>query len=237
MPNFNLIWPSGLTNGVDTLDETELERLDLEHTKAPNFTDGSTHAPTAKVAVGGAGIGGNLPANENWQYGADSGSKRTFTRTYPPTPVTRLEAGGSITARGFLLGGASGNLGSFMIPIPDNCVITKVRAYVRIATGHGSVPTLGPGLSLQSIPTATAVLTDTLHSADPIRMSVPGTVVAYEAGGAVQFWDYTPNQNATFDRSVRWLVATLTDESGGGAQAGNIFTGVDVTYTQTEARP
>jgi hypothetical protein len=51
------------------------------------------------------------------------------------------------------------------------------------------------------------------------------------------FWDYTPDQNNLITRSTHHVVAVLYDEAGGGAIAGNVFWGYEVTYTQTEDRP
>lgn len=56
MSGFSKVFPSGLVDGVDSLTAAEMVALDDDHVKAPNFDDGDTKSPAAKVTVGGAGM-------------------------------------------------------------------------------------------------------------------------------------------------------------------------------------
>jgi hypothetical protein len=53
--NFTRVKPSGWAL-YDVLESALMNALDIDHTKAPNFDDGSTHAPSAPVIVNGAGM-------------------------------------------------------------------------------------------------------------------------------------------------------------------------------------
>ena len=63
-------------------------------------------------------------------------------------------------------------------------------------------------------------------------MVVPPSVATYENAGAIQSLLYTATQNNTAAaRGTQQFFLTVFDEAGGGALAGNIFYGFDLTYT------
>lgn len=241
MAHNSLVWPVAPTDGVSTLDSAKLVQLDQGQFKSINGDDGGTWAPSASVQVGGAGLGAYLPAKTDalpWPtFGADAGAIRTFKKAFLPTPANRLISG-TLTSGAWIQGnnGASGCF-SRKLDVPDGATITNVRMFVNIVTGHVSLPTLAPGLTVQRLkPGASATLTDVLDSADTtkdgktITYTLPGAVGTYNALGEV-FVDYPCNQNNVTDRNQYEFLLTVQDETGGGAITGNIFSGGIVTFT------
>jgi hypothetical protein len=237
MSNFSKVWPVGLTNAVSPIDHTELEQLDTNVSKTINATDGSTHAPSAKVTVGGAGIGGNLPTGEFWQFGADAGAKRTKTTGCPASPVARLFSAG-LSSGSFVQGGGAALAFTRAIEcVPDGATITLIEARVRIVNSHAALPTNYPRMTVQRVDHATGGLVTFLKNTDAgagvNETFAPANVAAYNALGNTGF-TYTPNQNNVVDKSLYTFLINVLDEDGGGAISGNIFISFKITYTLSQ---
>ena len=111
--NFERVWPSGL--GFKAIvSSLKLNQLDIDHAKAPNFADGSTHEPTGEVIVLGThGVRFNCPVNGHWT---------------PGTPIT-------VDGNGFsLIGGADLHIGDEATPS-----LLEVHALCALHLDAGSV--------------------------------------------------------------------------------------------------
>jgi hypothetical protein len=227
----------------EVLTSAQMNGLDIDHANAIDGAGGSAgtpYTPSTEIDINGAGLGFRLPIKSGtkpWPtFENDTGAKRTFKRRFPASPAARLSATMSITSGTFVQGDGTGFF-TTILDIPDGATITNVRLYVKIAVGHGSLPTKGPGVSVQRLqPGASATLGDVLEAADTtkdgktITLALPGTFGAYNALGE-QFVDYPCDQNNTTDRGQYVFAALAQDENGGGAISGNIFSGWEVTFT------
>lgn len=163
---------------------------------------------------------------------------RTITRVFAATPAARVFSGGGITSGSFIQGNASGTAFSTIIPVPHNATLNSVTAYVRIVNSHVSLPTNGPGMSIQKIDPTTQGLTTFLNGADAgdgleIKLALPANVGLYNGLG-VTSWTYTCNQNNTIDKTADYYLVAVYDESGGGASSGNIFSGFSMSFTLSD---
>lgn len=237
MAHNDLVWPSGIVDGVTTGDGAEFEKLDQNAFESVNGDKGGTWSPTGDpIVIGGEGLSRTFESATFDDFDADPGGKRTFVRTHAFTPYTRLYGSAVLAAFGIPQGDGSGSCVSTILLVPHGATVTKVRAFFKVASGHSTLPATGPGISIQRIkPSDTPVsLTTTLLSTDPALFTLPGTVVAYEDSGNTQFVDYVPDQNNVIDNEQYYYAITMIDEDGGGAQAGNLYYGYEVTYTLAE---
>lgn len=243
--SFSLIWPSGLTDHISTVDSAQLEQLDIDHANALDGLDGGAYTPTNPILVAGAGLGMNLPKTSGgvliWPtFGNDTSAKRTFKKRFPCTPYARLFAG-TLTSGSFIQGNID-TTSTAILDLPDGATITNIRMYVKIGSSHVSLPTLGPGLSVQRIqPGASATLSDVLNPGDSgdgkeITYALPGLVATYNAAGEV-FVDYACSQNNVAARDHYYFLVLIQDETGGGAHTGNIYSGFEVTFSLTKLTP
>jgi hypothetical protein len=231
-------WPCGLGNGVSNVDAYELERLDAGQFAAVNGDDGGTWNPTTPIRIGGAGTQITLAAGVYLPF-ADG--VRTFVRSLNPMPVNRMFGGASFDATevaGNVTGNGAGSGFQQSIPVPYGATLLNVRTYVQVTGGHATLPGIGPGLTILSVPIATLPTGETeLNSTDTISLALPANVGIYNALGFT-YWDYPCIQNNTsIDTSTKAIIAIMNDESGGGQMAGNIFYGFQITYTMTTFQP
>ena len=230
---FSRVKPAGFAVN-ERLTSAQLNALDVNQSNAIDGSSGGTYAPTAVITIAGAGINPTLKAASWPNFAADSSGTRTFTRTFTFAPVSRL-INGSVVFPAYVSGQAVGPVSSTRLAVPHNSTITLVKMWLLVATNHVSLPTLGPGLSIQRLTPRTGAITDYLNSLDtgsggPLRYTLPGTVAAYNAGAIVSF-SYAPNQNNVADRTQYDFLVSIVDEAGGGAIAGNLFQSMDVTFT------
>ena len=228
---FSRILPQGWSVN-QKLASAQMNQLDIDHAAAIDGAAGGTYTPSAVISIAGAGLSPTLKA-ATWPNFAADGGTRTFTRTFGFSPVTKL-INGTLIAPDYVSGQALGAVVASRLPVPHNCTITAIKMWFQ-ATIHVSLPTLGPGISIQRLTPRANVTTDYLNSADagsgtPLRYTLPGTVAAYNTAGMV-FLTYAPNQNNIADRTQYDFLLTVVDELGGGAIAGNVFQSMDVTFT------
>lgn len=226
----------------DKLTSAQMNSLDIDHARAIDGFGGSAgtpYAPSTEIDVNGAGLGFRLPIKSGtkpWPtFENDAASVRTFKKTVLPTPASRF-SGPSVTSGGWVQGDGAGWF-TRVIEVPDGATITNVRMFFKVVNSHVSLPTKGPGISVQRLqPGNSALLTDVLDSADTtgdgktITYALPGLVATYNAAGEV-FVDYPCNQKNVSDRGANLFLVLCQDENGGGAISGNIFSGLLVTFT------
>lgn len=236
---------SGWTDGVDAVTAADLILNDNQIIKAPNATDGSTHAPAAPVRINGQGIGGNLPVGEVLTYAADGGAKRTFQRYLGilERGAQRIYPGGSIVslpglAGPIIRGTAAGQVVGFWLDVRDGATLTNLVLVTQIVVGHGSLPTTFPQAVVQRVDLSTgAHTTVNLCSTGTQNFPTPGNVAAYEASGNWQFvWTFALDQNNVVAKNQYAYCVVITDESGGGAIPGNQWSSYKLTYTMPDTR-
>lgn len=83
--SFTLVWPSGLTDDLSTVDAAQLMKLDSDHVAAIDGVGGGTYAPSTKIVVGGEGI--------DHQYIADIAALKAVNTTSLPDGSIRFVTG------------------------------------------------------------------------------------------------------------------------------------------------
>lgn len=234
------IWPSGLVNGTSKIPHGDLENLDTNASKGVNGDDGGSWAPTNPVIIAGQGLQPTLAVGQYPNFLADAGSKRTYVRRQPFTPVARLFLGGLLTSGAIVQGQANGTVCTTLIQLPHNSTLTSVKVYIKVVGPHANAPGPAelPNITIQRLNAATGVLTDFCNAADPIFFTpAPGSGVAWDAGGAIQSWTYTCNQKNVVDRTLYHFLVAIIDETGLNKVAGNLYYGFEYTFTLPDLEP
>jgi len=144
MANFPRVKPAGwAANEIYTA--TQANTLDIDHTKAPNFDDGSAHAPAADIEITGPN-GLELQGNLRLKY-----ASRSITRAQPlmaqdlgPGPDYAWTFGD----RAILNQTAAGDGDDITITLdnlPDGQVLTAVEIIIKPFAGHSITPVDNPG--------------------------------------------------------------------------------------------
>jgi len=109
--------------------------------------------------------------------------------------------------------------------------LDKVTLKFKIPVGHGALPAVLPKLSVARGDMSGVAAT--LNSGDAgsgLVIASNASVAAYEAGGAVQAFTYTCNQNALIDTALYFYALAIFDESGANAIAANLFYGATLSW-------
>lgn len=145
-------------------------------------------------------------------------------------------SGFSLNASGLgLTGGATGATQFFPLPaLWQGATITTLKLLFTPYTGHSSLPASNISASLR-------YYTPNLGGTPLLgTLGSPGTY------SPVSLADYTNGQyksltipcgSPTIDRGANCYVLSLTDESGSGSVAGNVFNALEVTYSISDTRP
>lgn len=248
MAHFDEVWPSGLIDGLSTIDETELEQLDSDHAKAINGDEGGTWSPNSPIIIGGgSGAGGlalSLAASGDtpfdWpSFDAEAGGFRTrkvacaVSTAYKATNFAPASAG-------YQQSSATG--GSFDVELDqvhDGATLESITLFFRIMGTHSGLPAVFPALSCVRVDitgTGAGVALNSGDSGSGLAISAAGSVVAYEAGKATQSFKFVCNQNNVIDHTIHRLIATVIEESGANSVSGNIFLGLQLEYRATDMR-
>lgn len=248
MAHFDEVWPSGLSDGLSTIDTAELEQLDADHAKAINGDGGGSYAPSSPIIIGGGSGAGGLSfslaasgdAPFDWpSFDAEVGGYRT-RRVASPVSTTYKSTNFSPAAAGYQQSSATG--GSFSAEIDevhDNATLESVTLFFRIMGTHSGLPAVFPTLSIARLDitgTGTGVTLNSGDAGSGLAISAAGSVVAYEDGKVTQSFKYVCNQNNVLNRSIHRLIAAVVEESGANSVSGNIFLGLQLEYRATDMR-
>ena len=207
---------------------TQVNTIDADLSKAVDGAAGGSYAPTVALTVAGQGLQMTLAtAPSMWMQFAEG--TRSITRSFASQPVSFLSGGAGLGASGYV-GGNGGGIFIRLLEVPNNATVVSLKLYFKIVIGHLTMPAVGPSIQLQRFTSSTALPVNLVPAA--ISMTLPLLVATYESGGAIQSLLYTATQNNTAAaRGTQQFFLTVFDEAGGGALAGNIFYGFDLTYT------
>ncbi len=176
-----------LTWGVgDVVTSAQLNKLDLDHVKSPNFDDGgATYNPVALIQVGGAGIQFNTQVLV---------SSRSITRVDASTPTT-ASATWDLSADGTLFQVADAAGKTFHpLRLPHGQELTSVTMRVIGGPGHAGLPAQMPALELVSmnLSNITAVIGTAIDGS--------ASVVTYEAAHDITIGGLTETVDLTTKR-------------------------------------
>ena len=208
---------------------TQVNTIDSDLSKAVDGAAGGSYAPTVALTVAGQGLQMTLgTAPSTWMQFAEG--TRSITRSFASQPVSS-STGAGLGASGFIGGNGAGGIFIRLLDVPNNATVVSLKLYFKIVTGHLTMPAAGPGISLTRLTNSTGAVV-TLAPVTPLYMALPALVATYESGGAIQSLLYTATQNNTAAaRGTQQYFLSVVDEAGGGALAGNLFYGFDLTYT------
>lgn len=212
---FALVWPSGLTDHLSTLDAAQLMQLDSNLSKALDGADGGTYSLASQLRLTSSGYSRGRMV-----------SPATPFKSTNFAPNSQGYQQSSASAATFELS-AGVDLALF-----DGATITGIVLYFRIIGTHGALPTF-PTMSCARLDRSGGVGAVSMNSGDSgsgLAISSAGTVVAYENGHAVQSFTYTVDQNGLIDASVHDVLITIVDESGVNFQSGNLYCGFKILY-------
>jgi len=232
MANFPRVKPAGwAANEIYTA--TQANTLDIDHTKAPNFDDGSAHAPAADIEITGPN-GLELQGNLRLKY-----ASRQIVRSQPLI-VGQLGGVGTEfywASNRIYIGQATtgSSLSWSLTDIPDGAILDSVRMSMTGAAGHSNDPVTGGGTPIV-MPVLT-VVRQPLTGASATEVLISGSIsnpttgkAAYEA---FHSWSVTGIAH-TIDRTANRYFAVLEGESGAGFLANAFFYGLTTTCTMTE---
>lgn len=223
MPGFARIWPSGLVDGVSTIDASELVQLDIDHMKAPNFVDGDTKAPSAPVVVGGAGM--TIAVTDPPTFVV----AKILTVTRPPV-IAHLGSGWAASSFPGLSGPATNAVTALALNgMVDGATLTTIDVLFSVAT-VAHTPANFP--SLEVVRQELTVGIDPVATQLDLSTSPNQAAGAYAgSNGSLQLLRYTANQNNVIDNSKYLYYLKLTDEWGSSSVSGNLYVGVKLGYT------
>lgn len=172
MANFTRVKPSGWALN-EALTSAQMNALDIDHTKAPNADDGSTHTPAAPIIINGQGIevggaSGGITLTET--TGAPSRVQLTSRNVVRNQSLAGMPDGASFTDWGFggggfdpawkqlTIPGAAVPLFLFLDNLADGNELDEVIVSIEPGTGHGGLPATLPQITLQSIEQSTNVV-------------------------------------------------------------------------------
>lgn len=201
-------------------------------TTVASLTCSGTAAMGSLNCIGGAILGGATVAS-NFTMTSTNKVKlasRSITRmlSAPFVPFSAPYVGsfnGFIIVPSWAANSTNPCLGHFPLSLPDGAVVTRVRVYIRPASGHVVLPAGMPTVALMyktlpGSPTAGEIGFQAFDS------SANGA--AYDQQHAV-----TATGSLTIDRTTTMYVIGFLSEGGANAIAGTLVEGADVTFTTT----
>ena len=244
---FSLIWPSGLTDGISTVDAAELEQLDTDHAAAIDGTNGGTYAPSTALTIGGAGVfasgtgffrtvaGGRIILGDN-DYptlgGAHSGASQVRARSFGFAAATEAHfiSLGTTIPQTFALQGQNSVAGvaDLELPVLNGGTLEQLDVTFAIVNGHGALPTSLPAFWILKQNAATGVIT-----VIATHVLTAGSVVAYEALTSYSF----TGLSEVIDRTTYCYFVRVRDESGTNAIVGNAYLVAKTTQAIADLRP
>ena len=118
----------------------------------------------------------------------------------------------------------------------NGATLASVTATFYVSGAYTSLPATYPkiGVRRRDASTGSGV---SLRTAGDAFFPTPANTTAWIAGGAVQTWTYTCDQNNVIDRTAYDYLITITDASGGtGTSISNTYVGVALTFTVADMR-
>lgn len=231
MANFSLL-RANLAAWVGAVLSSEFWAFDERISKTINASEGSTHAPTSPIVIGGDGIevtGPGVFSDLQATLAEISGAVKvemagTAKLTYELRSIIReqsiCDGHGNSWSMGNTSGGGSrpvwaadSNSTSYLwirLRLPVGATLLTVRAYLEPAPGHAAVPATVPHVCVFSSPLGSAVAT-AVGTAAP---AFSGTLAEYHAGyQAIAVQSVVIAADTTY-----WL--RVKNESGADALAG-----------------
>jgi hypothetical protein len=212
---FALIWPSGLTDHISTVDSTQLEQLDEDHANALDGKNGGTYSLASQLRLTSSGYSrGRMVAPVAFKSTSFSPNSQAYQQA--------SAFGGNFSS---LLGG---DLALF-----DGATITGIVLYFRIIGTHSALPATFPKLTCARLDRTGGVGAVSMNTGDAgsgLPISAAVTVGAYENSHNVQSFTYTVDQNGLIDASIHDVLVEVFDEDGANAQSGNLYCGFKLLY-------
>lgn len=234
------IKPAGWST-AEKLTSAQQSQLDINISESlDKTTAGDTIAGTVNFS-GAGNVAANIAASVKsttaggFQHAGGSSDWTTFsanrsvTRIESPVRSYKQSNMSANTVGHFVATAANGSWQMHFDYVHDGSTISSIVFYFKIATGHGGLPAVFPKVSVARVDLTVGTGGVTLNSTDAgggLAVSAAGSVVAYEAGGAIQSFTYTCDQNNVVDRSKYvYLVTLVADENGANSQGGNSWVG------------
>jgi hypothetical protein len=137
-------WATG-----EVLTTTQMNQLDLDHSRAVDGNAGGTYTPSAAIIINGSGIefagysGANIVA-------AIPGRSSSYRLEVPLRPSGEIPADWTWSDSGWWAHDATTNNNfAFSLMLPPLGKLSEVRAIVSGAAGHGALPATMPALSVR----------------------------------------------------------------------------------------
>jgi len=228
MANFTRVKPAGWSLN-EILTSAQQNALDIDHVKAINGDDGSSHSPTAQIDIGGLGL--KLSNNQKLGY-----NSRLVPRVMPwvgdepnwTTANFNLQVTGG--ASYFLQQTASGNIYVEAVDLPHNGVLDGFTIHYKGQTGHANDP-VTTGITMPSIQVYKCAISSSTGSTVGARTYDDKTVRAtYEAAHT---WALS-GLAETIDRTAYRYGLRIWSESGSDYRGGAIFYGIIPNVYVTE---
>jgi hypothetical protein len=231
---------------VDVPRGRDLNAMQQAAVEAINGDGGGTYAPIFPIILGGAGgtlrqhcaLQGGLLTRRGGRYVLGGNDFDQFSPTRSRSILMPLLRQQSKSLEDFWnqtplahTGGDGTNTLVFGIPsryLHQGGRLISITARIRVAQPHAGVP---------SPPTINCLRFDVgltgfvgLASGGPSAFTMPGTGALWYAGGAVQSWTLTCDQNNTIDKGGFFYVLEITDEHGANSLPPNLFPSVTLNF-------
>lgn len=229
--SFSKVWPSGLVDGLSSLDAAQLMSLDTDHANSIDGLNGGAYAPVVEIDIGQKGLGRTLPATAS-AYGWDifandtaldgTVAARTMWRARSCAHGAAFAAAWTIVIASLIRHVLKGAATTDLVTIPINDLLEQGQTLVEldvviaIATGHSALPQFLPAFSVLRY-----ALNGTNSSIGSFTMA-PGSVAVYENGGALQTVTIT-GMTEVVDKTQYVYALGIADENGTNSQSGNRF--------------
>lgn len=214
----------------------DFTKFDVDHVKTINASDGSTHAPTSVITIGGSGVQLALADYPTFVTAKTLTRAVAFVGGTNTLASTFVAAGTGVTSP---LNFASGLIRSINDALVDGCTLASIDVDWQVGHSHSGVPVTRPKLRVYQRPTAGAVFAS-LNSTDPtnlgIAMGSAASGAAYYNGGSVQTFTYTcDTNNVLVNKALYDYAVWLTDEDGTNSLLDNIFHGMRLNMSAIAA--
>lgn len=224
MANFDRVNPTGWGFKAD-LTSAELNQLDIDHAKAINGDDGSSHTPASKIIIGGAGL--ELSAPLTVQLGSRSVTRAQSMSGAAPIAGTWTIGNGGVWTNIATAGAV------LVVPLdrlPNGAVLQEVHVQFQGVAGHTNDPVNSGGALI--MPTVELHETSLTDGSTTLVATVNDTVVAkaqYEANHVISLTGLAK----TIAHDGHHYAVSIIAESGAdyiaGAIAWGLKTVADVT--------
>jgi hypothetical protein len=171
---------------------------------------------------------------------------KRFTFSNNLTSVNGLGTAGPISTGwkyatyGSLMAPATNATQGIIIPhgsLHDGATLSSVAIYIKVVS-HSDVPAVLPAATVYRRAKTSTAVSALSNTASQSFTPSPADATAWVAGGVIQSWSFTCNQNNVIDLSTYDYILYLTDENGANAVAENIYWGADLVMSAiTNMRP